>query len=283
MRRVRRWLVALILVLPTVVLLLAGATIINGLRPHPESYAGLPRAQALQPWPWAQHWFHVIDPPGFVLGYSERWRNPLWVGYRLDDRREGPPGSRPDHFVIDRWTLARVSSDDYSRSGFNRGHMAPNYAMSRFHGRAAQLASFRMSNIVPQRPALNQKLWQRLEEIEADVYAALPGPLWVMMGPVFTESPRRLPSGVAIPEAFFRIWLRETPQGEIQALAFLVPMDVSGYEPLDRYLVPVDAVEEITGLDFFHRLPEAREDALESAVTPQDWRFSRHAHKPPRY
>ncbi len=270
----------LLLALP---LLLALLQVYQGLRGHPESYAGLPRASALRPWPWAAHWFHVIDPPGFVLGYSERWRNPLWVAYRLDERRDGAWGARPDHFQVDRRTLARVAHTDYSGSGYNRGHLAPNYAMARFVGRDAQLASFRMSNIVPQRSALNQKLWQRLEEIETDVYAAQPGPLWVVTGPVFGASPQRLASGVAVPQAFFRIWLREGRDGQPEALSFLVPMRVTGYEPLDRYLVTVDAVEAASGLDFFHQLPDDAESALEAALAPGDWHFERYARRAPRY
>lgn len=270
----------LLLALP---LLLTLLQVYQGLRGHPESYAGLPRAHALRPWPWADHWFHVIDPPGFVLGYSERWRNPLWVAYRLDDLRDGPWGARPEHFQVDRRTLARVEHGDYSGSGYNRGHLAPNYAMARFLGRDAQLASFRMSNIVPQRSELNQKLWQRLEEIETDVYAAQPGPLWVVTGPLFGERPERLPSGVAIPQAFFRIWLREGAEGRPEALAFLVPMRVTGYEPLDRYLVTVDAVEAASGLDFFHQLPDGVEAPLEASLAPGAWRFERYARRAPRY
>lgn len=273
----------LILIVLAVPLLLSGWTLFNGVRSDDDSYAGLPRASNMELRPWKPQWFHVIDPPGFVLGYSEWLKNPLWVAYRLDERISGKPGARPRHFTRDVRTLVRVDADDYRRSGYDRGHMAPNYAMSRFAGRSAQLASFRMSNIVPQRGPLNQKLWQRLEEIETDVYADQDEPLWVVMGPIFGPDPARLTSGVAIPRAFFRIWLRHDAQGSIQMLAFITPQDVTGYEPLDQYLVSVDAVEAATGLDFFHQLPQALEDRLEAGIKPRDWRFGRHAKRPPRY
>ena len=140
-----------------------------------------------------------------------------------------------------------------------------------------------MSNIVPQRGALNQKLWQRLEELEADVYAASEVPLYVVMGPVFTAEDERLPSGVAIPDGFFRIWLRRDRDGRLRVLAFLVPQTVSGYEPLDGFLVSVDAIEQATGLDFFHRLDDEQEAVLEAGVNAQAWDFSRHARRAPRY
>lgn len=261
--------------------LLLALPLYQGLRGHEDSYAGLPRSQMFRPWPWHENWFHVRDMPGFVLGYSERWRNPLWVAYRLQEPRPGPYQSRPRHFRSDHRTLARVSGDDYRGSGFDRGHMAPNYAMSRFHGRDAQLASFQMSNIVPQTRALNQKLWQRLEELETDVYATA-GSLWVVMGPVIGQTRERLRSGVLIPEAYFRIWVRETADGP-SALAFLVPQTVDGYEPLDRFLVSVDRVEALTGLDFFHQLPEPVEQRMEQEIPARAWRLHEHSRRPPRY
>ena len=274
-----------LLPLPLVVLPLVwiGWTLFNGVREHSDSFAGLPRAQNMALLPWLPHGFQVIDRPGFVLGYAEYWRNPLWVAYRLEQRVGGPYGRRPEHFRVDARTFSRVRSDAYTGSGFDRGHMAPNYAMSRFHGRAAQLASFRMSNIVPQQGRLNQKLWQRLEEIEADVYAAGPRPLWVVMGPVFDGVDQRLDSGVAVPDAFYRIWARYNDRGEPQVLAFLVPQTVSGYEPLDDFAVTVDAVEAVTGLDFFHRLDESLEARLESGLSLKAWQFARHARRAPRY
>lgn len=281
----RRWRLGLRLVswglfgVPLCLLLLG---VYQGVREHPESFAGLPRSQQLVVPPWSGQWFHVIDPPGFVLGYSEFHRHPLWVAYRLDGPRDGPLPARPRHFEVDYRTLLRVGADDFRNTGYDRGHLAPNYAMARFHGRSAQLASFRMSNITPQRRGLNQKLWQRLEEIETDVYAAADGPLWVVMGPVFDQDGPRLDTGISVPQAFFRIWVRQGPDGP-QVLAFVVPQDVRGDEPLDQFLSTVDAIEALTGLDLFHRLEDERERALESGIDAVAWGFARHARRPPRY
>lgn len=258
-------------------------TLFNGVRSDEDSYAGLPRSSSMELRPWSARWFHVIDPPGFLLGYSEFLRNPLWVAYRLEQAQSGKLPPRPRHFTAEPWSVVRVRGDAYRRSGFDRGHMAPNYAMARFEGRAAQLASFRMSNIVPQRPKLNQKLWQRLEELETDVYAVNGGNLWVLMGPLFSAPVQRMASGVAIPDAFFRIWLRENAAGEPQALAFIVPQELSGYEPLDRFITSIDEIEAATGLDFFHRLPDEQERRLEQSVTPDLWDLSAYARRTPRY
>ncbi|MCC5024847.1 MAG: hypothetical protein J6386_19555 [Candidatus Synoicihabitans palmerolidicus] len=37
-------------------------------------------------------------------------------------------GERPERFEVDRRTLARIDSDSYTGSGYDRGHLALNYA-----------------------------------------------------------------------------------------------------------------------------------------------------------
>jgi len=41
--------------------------------------------------------------------------------------------------------------------------------------------------------------------------------------------------------------------------------------PLRSFLVSIDAIEEITGLDFLRELDDATEDAIESVVPEKIW------------
>lgn len=242
---------------------------LHGWRPVSEQYvfAGTPRAVS---WSARLTTHHLVNP-GFALGYSEWRAAPLWVGYVARDPAAGTPHERPDSFAVDARTLRRIDGDAYRGSGYDRGHLAPNYLISRAYGREAQRASFRMSNIVPQLPRHNQLLWQRLEEIEADAIAPRYRRVWVLAGPVYGAAPRYLPSGVAIPEAFYRVWLREDADGTPRALAFLVPQEVCGFEPLADFVVPVARIERRTGLDLFSALPDPEEAALAGASGLEDW------------
>lgn len=214
-------------------------------------------------------WNRVLRNPGFMLGWSDLRGNPLWVTYRLT---QPPPEARrlprPDRFSADWRAFGLIDHDSYTRSGYDRGHLAPNHAMARIYGSDAQWASFRMTNISPQRSALNQGVWQRLEYYELGTLAAQFGEVWVTTGPVFIGERERLPTHplVEIPDAFYKLYAVTDADGSPLLFAFLIPQQVRGDEPLARFVVSVDEVERLTGLDFFHVLEDPLEDRLEAAV-----------------
>jgi endonuclease G len=245
-----------------------------------QAWMGLPQAEN---WKNPYTWTHVLRNEGYMLGYSELRGNPLWVVYRLNP----PPANaarlkRPSRFSADWRSLNRLSHEDYTGSGYDRGHMAPNHAISTVYGKEAQLETFLMSNITPQKPNLNEKLWQRLEELELDQFAKQFGKVWVVTGPIFEPPTERLRSAwrVEIPDAFYKIIV--APDAK-KVLAFAMPQNVRGDEPLDHYLTSVDAIEKRTGLDFFSELNDAEEDKLEASVEPEPWHLSELARLPGRY
>lgn len=226
----------------------------------------------------------VLRNDDVLIGWSDFRVSPLWVSYRLHDVGEGGIGPRPD-FRQDWRTLWPVEPDSYAGSGYDRGHLAPNYAIALVHGREAQLDTFLMSNITPQRPDLNRRLWQRLEEVVIDHFVPRFGALRVVTGPVFPADlfPHvlRRVGLTQVPTAFYKILV--VPSERPRALAFLMPQTVHGNEPLDRYLVSIDEIEVRTGLDFFPRLPDTMEHRLEDSVRTQGWQLQEVSRLPARY
>jgi endonuclease G len=244
------------------------------------SWMGLPQWQSLTP----TSFHRVLRNDGFLVGWSDVRVNALWVGYLLQETQASDIGQRPG-FRQDWRTLWPVTTDSYAGSGYDRGHLAPNYAIARMHGRQAQHDTFLMSNLSPQRPDLNRRLWQRLEEVVVDHFLPRFGVVQVITGPVFPE--RYLDNVfnrvglVEVPEAFYKILL--VPAEEPLALAFLMPQEVRGDEPLDDYLVSIDEVEARTGLDFFPRLPLEVADVLESSVVTEGWALDEVTRLPGRF
>lgn len=262
-------------------LIIAAAWYINELSLRPDYvYAGVPQQKN---WSEPANWVHILRNPGFLVAYSEIRRNPLWVAYRARPIQRKRSMPRPAYFGSDYRTLVGVTQDDYSRSGYDRGHMAPNYLIAQVHGRDAQLASFLMSNITPQRPRLNRELWQRLEEVEADFFARWFKELWVITGPVFDEQPKFMASGVEIPDGFYKIMLDIDRAGKPRVVAFLVPQVVRGDAPLDAFVTTVDQLESITGFDFFPELDDRVERKLEASMPDHHWKLKEVGRMPSRY
>nr|WP_297460618.1 DNA/RNA non-specific endonuclease [uncultured Halomonas sp.] len=244
------------------------------------SWMGLPTWDEIGP----LNVHRVLRNDGVLIGWSDIRVNPLWVSYRLHDVEGSRIGSRPD-FQQDWRTLWPIGPDSYAGSGYDRGHLAPNYAIALVHGREAQRDTFLMSNISPQRPDLNRQLWQRLEEVVIDHFVPRFGALQVITGPVF---PASFMSNVfnrvglvEVPTAFYKILV--VPTRQPMALAFLMPQTVQGNEPLDRCLVSIDEIEARTGLDFFSLLPQTAERELEGQVHTQGWELQAVARLPSRY
>lgn len=232
-------------------------------------------------------WFRILRNHGFILGYSDLRGNPLWVEYALTAPEANTPSlKRPSRFETDWRSINRVSHDSYTQSGYDRGHMAPNYAMSHLYGKEGQADSFLMTNITPQKPKLNQQLWQRLEELEIKHFAKTFGKVWVVTGPVFSGTVERLASdwAVEIPDAFYKIYITETtPNKPSIALGFLVPQTVNGKEPLAQFVTSIDNIEAQTSLDFFAELDDSFEEPLEAAIKPIPWNLQAVSKLPPRY
>lgn len=231
---------------------------------HTYFYGGAPRLTAASAAP-----VRVLTNSGYVVGYSDTLGNPLWAAYHLRDLEWKEPAPRPEEFRSDARTVARIDPADYTRSGYDRGHMAPNYGIATRFGRQAQEETFLMSNISPQKHALNAGLWKIIEQRIARNYPGRFGEVWVVAGPVFTAQPERLKRRVAVPTAFFMIIMDES-DGRLRTEAFLMAQDAAGTD-LASYLTTIDEIESRTGLDFLSALPDAAEAALESRRAERAW------------
>ena len=248
------------------------------------SFEGVPKHRDFDT-DWTEHFTtRVFRNEAYMVGYSEKRGNPLWVTYQVLPKPESTPRlPRPSSFKSD-WRSTRcwlvlpcIEHDDYTETGYDRGHMAPNHVIASRYGQNAQLETFLMTNITPQAPNLNRRAWQRLEEISANHFAERYAPFTVITGPIFDDQPNHLPGYkfIQIPKAFYKIFVRESVNGEPpKVLAFVMPQTAQGNEDLRQYLVSVRDIEEQTGLDFLHKLDDGVEAYVETLIDPQSWDFN---------
>lgn len=212
----------------------------------------------------------LLRNEGYWAGYSEHRKNPIWVAYRVFQTVTPKTFPRPSRFTTDSRTVAEVNHQAYTRSGYDRGHMAPNFAIASRHGRRAQLETFLMSNICPQKPLLNQGMWKHLEGRIANEYSNRLEEVWVVTGPIFDDERDTLASGVEIPDQFFKIIVDEN-SGVARMLAFIIPQEVQRGEQLGNFLTSVDIVEDSVNLDLFWQLEDGLENGLEAARMTAMW------------
>ena len=214
----------------------------------------------------------VLVNTGYVVGYSDTREDPLWVTYRVFAVSNPVSHPRLSRFNIDTRTTAQVSHDDYTYSGYDRGHMAPNATIDYCYGQDAQRETFYMSNVCPQTPTLNRGVWAKLEATIRD-WANTFEEVWVFSGPIFDNDIETLASGVEIPDAFYKIVVDEDSDYP-HVLSFIIPQNVSSGTQLVSWLTSVDEIESKTGFDFLSGLPDDIENTVEATVPTALWPIS---------
>lgn len=214
----------------------------------------------------------LIDHDFFKLSYSEKDEQAEWVAYELK-------GANLRSFSFERRSSFRkdpkvstgsANPRDYTNSGYDRGHLAPAADMAYSDG--AMRASFYMSNVSPQQPGFNRGIWKELEE-QTREWAKKSDHLYVVTGPVLSQrAQRRLDGNVKAPASFYKVLL-DLKLHRPKATAFLMP-NKSSDERLTSYMVSIDSVEALTGIDFFPELPDGMERELESSSFVDKWPYN---------
>jgi endonuclease G len=93
------------------------------------------------------------------------------------------------------------------------------------------------------------------------------GILYVVTGPVLRSGLPTIGDGVSIPEYFYKALY---DPGENRAIGFLL-WNEGSKQPLRSFVVSVDSLEILTGLDFFPSVP----DSIEAVVDYNQWKTNK--------
>ena len=206
----------------------------------------------------------ILQRTGYTLSYDSKNKTPQWVAWELTKEETKGKEERSTEFYPDPDVVGtQVVTYDYSHSGYDRGHMAPAGDMK--WNKQAMQESFYMSNICPQDHNLNTKDWNDLE-MKTREWARQYGKVYIVCGPIYTGKRNEYigEHRVKVPDAFFKVILINDSKKQC-ALGFLFENE-AGENPLEKYLVPVDRIETITGMDFFSALPDKLENQLEAEL-----------------
>jgi len=211
---------------------------------------------------------NLVKHTYYSLSYNEKFEQANWVYYMLTNQMVIDGGEeRSNKFKVDQKVVTgSAKSSDYTKSGYDRGHLCPAADMD--FNPIAMDESFLMSNISPQAPDFNRGIWKELET-EVRNWAKKERKIYVVTGPVFKDNKGTIGAGkVLVPGYFFKVIYEETNEPKI--IAFVFPNRKSD-RPLTDFAVSVDEAEKLTGFDFFSQLPDEIEKRLEGRVDLSEW------------
>ena len=195
----------------------------------------------------------------YAVGYSATSRTPLWSAEDLTAAQLAVHVPRKDDFHAEAQLPAEARAEiaDYSRTGFDKGHMTPADDESTPE---AERQSFSLANMVPQNPKLNRGLWARIEKTVRDL-AERDGQVYAVTGPIFADS-SVVPDGrVRVPSETFKAI--DDPNGKILG-AYVADNSADGkYEE-----VSVAKLDAMIGLDVFPELTLAKGSPTANLPTP---------------
>jgi endonuclease G, mitochondrial len=219
---------------------------------------------------------HLMRKPQYALSYNASENVANWVSWQIDASWFGEAPRHKGKFITDPELPSgfyRVTHDDYTGSGFDRGHMVRSEERTR--SPEDNKITFLMTNILPQYHDLNAGPWLRLEEHCEALGRRQGKQLFVMAGGVLKRSKKSahtIGKGVAVPDTFFKIVVvldpREGPGDVTEStpvIAVLMPnkegiMD----EGWEKYRTTVDEVERRTGYDFLTAVDEDVQAEIEA-------------------
>ena len=199
----------------------------------------------------------VLINHGYIVGYSVHRNQPLWAAYCVSKANEDVSYQRPQFYYDDARlpVTSRVGTDTFG-SPYHVGHMVPNNAINKQFGRLAQLETFLMSNMCPQRGNLNTGVWQKLEAKIVDDYAQNRDYVWIICGPIFDANPATITRAggmkVEIASGFFMILADPTIynysvlDGKVDFMALKFPQNPDPNSLDDQYLITIDELETLT-------------------------------------
>ena len=263
----------------------------NGSNPVPDpekpsGYASMLEIPALKGGSMNQFITHTSkrngkDYPTYSLEYSYKYKHSYWIAYRFDNTTGGNVGRneayKPDPELPSQYA---AKHNDYTNSGYTRGHLCA--SSDRQYSKEANQQTFYMSNISPQSGnGFNQSgsAWNTGEDkVQAWGYniSRSTDTLYVVKGGTIGEGMIKgyIKNEIAIPKYFFMAVLFRSGDN-YKAIGFYMPHENLKDDPDNKdpkkYLMSIDALEQETGIDFFHNLRDNIENTVEATYNLNDW------------
>lgn len=223
---------------------------------------------------------YLLTKAGYSLSWNRSRNIPNWTAWRLDSSWIGAANNgsfAPDTSLPAGWY--QVTPTDYSEPVYDRGHMCP--SGDRTVNQTINSETFLMTNMVPQLPANNQGPWVDLENY-CRTLAAQGNEIYIISGghgqavngsnqPITIGSTAQ--NRVVVPKVTWKVVLvlangnndlSRASSRSTRAFGVIMSNEsIVQATPWRNYRVTVDAVEYLTGYDFFNQIPKNTQEIIE--------------------
>lgn len=212
----------------------------------------------------------VVHHEGYSLSYNEKYEQAEWVAYELKKTHLSKTNYKRPYFEIDPAVKTKAAHwKNYKKSGYDKGHLCP--AGDRKYSKEAHDETFFTSNISPQIHDFNSGIWNSLEQ-KVRYWANKYNGVYVVTGGVLKGELKTIgEEEVAVPYYFYKV-VMDYNNGNPKMIAFLME-HVASNNALTSFVVPVDTIENLTGIDFFPALEDELEETLEASSSYKNWVF----------
>jgi endonuclease G len=148
----------------------------------------------------------IIDKQVYTACYDYHLKGSKFIAYTLDGASVNQANiKKRGKFYTEKNVPKQYRSHtrDYTKSGYDRGHMASDASFD--HNIKAMRKTYSMINVVPQSPTVNRRLWIKAEKYERLVATQL-GTVNVINGIVYRNHPHRIGTNqISVPDAFWKM------------------------------------------------------------------------------
>lgn len=220
----------------------------------------------------------------YCLQYDAQKYHSKWVAFRFDGVTAKKVVGRSGDFQDDPSLTTDLYIGSNSFWGYDRGHLCA--SEDRVYSTQANKNTFYMSNMSPQISSFNQGYWVTLEgQIQklgrdrtfCDTLYVVKGGT-IRDGQIKTYVERPNGKNVAVPKYYF-VALLKVKNNQYSSIGFWLEHKEVNYSyekqaPLSVFketVVTIDDLEQKTGFDFFHNLPDNIETPVEKLKEPAAW------------
>ena len=231
----------------------------------------------------------IIHNASFGVNYCVEWDTEIhaqrWTCYQMhpgntskatDRKPKDNSGAEFSEYPNDRDLDAQYhfTVDPYWGSGYDHGHIIASADRAYSYNEQANRQTFYMTNMQPQVNGFNAAVWSTMEaKVRAWNSNSFRDTLYVVKGGTIDDEKniiKYLGGGrnkIPVPKYFFMAMLcknKDAGNGGYKALGFWIQHQSNDTKDLTPFVINIDRLEELTGIDFFCNLPDDIENAVES-------------------